>query len=102
MSKITVLVLGVIAILLGVLFETENIAFMVGLAFAIAASCRLPSSCFPCTRRADHPWRNAGWLVRSVNSGSTHDSRPNHLGSRSSVTKSHLPRMNIQRCSPSA
>ena len=41
-SKITVLVLGVIAILLGVLFENQNIAFMVGLAFAIAASCNFP------------------------------------------------------------
>ena len=41
-SKITVLVLGVIAIVLGVLFENQNIAFMVGLAFAIAASCNFP------------------------------------------------------------
>ncbi|WP_411904994.1 sodium:solute symporter family transporter, partial [Salmonella enterica] len=41
-SKITVLVLGVIAIILGVLFEDQNIAFMVGLAFAIAASCNFP------------------------------------------------------------
>lgn len=41
-SKITVLVLGVVAIVLGVLFENQNIAFMVGLAFAIAASCNFP------------------------------------------------------------
>ncbi|EHV1608881.1 cation/acetate symporter ActP [Escherichia coli] len=41
-SKITVLILGVIAIILGVLFENQNIAFMVGLAFAIAASCNFP------------------------------------------------------------
>ena len=34
-SKITVLILGV-------LFENQNIAFMVGLAFAIAASCNFP------------------------------------------------------------
>ena len=40
-SKITVLILGVIAIILGVLFENQNIAFMV-LAFAIAASCNFP------------------------------------------------------------
>ncbi len=31
-----------IAIILGVLFENQNIAFMVGLAFAIAASCNFP------------------------------------------------------------
>lgn len=36
------LILGVIAIILGVLFENQNIAFMVGLAFAIAASCNFP------------------------------------------------------------
>jgi len=41
-SKITVLVLGLIAIALGILFEKQNIAFMVGLAFSIAASCNFP------------------------------------------------------------
>ncbi|MEH2920414.1 cation/acetate symporter ActP [Samsonia erythrinae] len=41
-SKITVLVLGVVAIALGILFENQNIAFMVGLAFSIAASCNFP------------------------------------------------------------
>lgn len=41
-SKITVMILGVIAILLGILFENQNIAFMVGLAFSIAASCNFP------------------------------------------------------------
>lgn len=41
-SKITVLVLGLVAIGLGILFEKQNIAFMVGLAFSIAASCNFP------------------------------------------------------------
>ena len=41
-SKITVLVLGVVAIALGIMFEKQNIAFMVGLAFSIAASCNFP------------------------------------------------------------
>ncbi|MGX9313038.1 cation/acetate symporter ActP [Pantoea ananatis] len=41
-SKITVLVLGVVAIALGILFEKQNTAFMVGLAFSIAASCNFP------------------------------------------------------------
>lgn len=41
-SKITVVILGVIAIGLGILFENQNIAFMVGLAFSIAASCNFP------------------------------------------------------------
>ncbi|CDG99500.1 cation/acetate symporter ActP [Xenorhabdus bovienii] len=41
-SKITVIILGFVAIGLGILFEKQNIAFMVGLAFSIAASCNFP------------------------------------------------------------
>lgn len=41
-SKITTVTLGIIAIGLGILFEKQNIAFMVGLAFAIAASANFP------------------------------------------------------------
>lgn len=41
-TKITTLALGVVAILLGIIFEKQNIAFMVGLAFSIAASCNFP------------------------------------------------------------
>lgn len=41
-SKSTVVVLGFVAIALGILFEKQNIAFMVGLAFSIAASCNFP------------------------------------------------------------
>jgi cation/acetate symporter len=41
-SRIATVVLGIVAIALGILFEQQNIAFMVGLAFAIAASCNFP------------------------------------------------------------
>jgi len=41
-SKIATLMLGLVAIGLGILFEQQNIAFMVGLAFAIAASANFP------------------------------------------------------------
>lgn len=41
-SKIATVVLGIIAISLGIAFEKQNIAFMVGLAFAIAASANFP------------------------------------------------------------
>lgn len=41
-SKIATVVLGVIAIGLGIAFEKQNIAFVVGLAFAIAASANFP------------------------------------------------------------
>ena len=41
-SRITTVVLGIIAMVLGVLFEKVNVAFMVGLAFAVAASANFP------------------------------------------------------------
>ncbi|KPW28949.1 Acetate permease [Pseudomonas amygdali] len=41
-SKITTIALAVVAILLGIAFESQNIAFMVGLAFSVAASCNFP------------------------------------------------------------
>jgi cation/acetate symporter len=41
-SKIATVVLGILAIVLGYLFEQVNVAFMVGLAFAVAASCNFP------------------------------------------------------------
>ncbi|TVR61944.1 MAG: cation acetate symporter [Candidatus Competibacteraceae bacterium] len=42
MSKIATISLGVIAILLGIVFEEQNVAFLVGLAFAVAASANFP------------------------------------------------------------
>jgi len=41
-SRITTVALGVIAVVLGIVFEKQNIAFMVSLAFAIAASANFP------------------------------------------------------------
>ncbi len=41
-SRITTLCLGALAVLLGILFEKQNIAFMVSLAFAVAASANFP------------------------------------------------------------
>ncbi len=41
-SRITTLCLGVLAVTLGIVFEKQNIAFMVSLAFAIAASANFP------------------------------------------------------------
>ena len=41
-SRITTLCLGLIAVLLGIVFEKQNIAFMVSLAFAVAASANFP------------------------------------------------------------
>ncbi|WP_342131508.1 cation acetate symporter [Hydrogenophaga sp. OTU3427] len=41
-SRITTVALGIIAVTLGIAFEKQNIAFMVSLAFAIAASANFP------------------------------------------------------------
>ena len=41
-SRMTTIALGVIAVVLGIAFEKQNIAFMVSLAFAIAASANFP------------------------------------------------------------
>jgi cation/acetate symporter len=42
LSKIAAIAIGVVAIVLGYVFENQNVAFMVGLAFAVAASCNFP------------------------------------------------------------
>ena len=41
-SKKATIVIGVVGVVLGIAFEHQNIAFMVGLAFAIAASANFP------------------------------------------------------------
>jgi len=41
-SRATTLVLGIVAVALGITFEKQNIAFMVSLAFAVAASANFP------------------------------------------------------------
>ncbi|MCP6008978.1 cation acetate symporter, partial [Klebsiella pneumoniae] len=41
-SRIATLCLGVVAVLLGIAFEKQNVAFMVSLAFAVAASANFP------------------------------------------------------------
>lgn len=42
-SHITVVVLGIVSTILGILAMTQNVAFLVSLAFAIAASANLPT-----------------------------------------------------------
>ena len=41
-SKRSVIIIGIVGVILGIAFENQNIAFMVGLAFAIAASANFP------------------------------------------------------------
>ncbi|WP_448852041.1 solute symporter family protein [Corynebacterium sp. 335C] len=42
-SRITVVVLGVVAIVLGILAMSQNVAFLVSLAFAVAAAANVPT-----------------------------------------------------------
>jgi cation/acetate symporter len=42
-ARASTLVLGVLAIVLGIVFQGQNVAYMVGLAFAIAASANFPA-----------------------------------------------------------
>jgi cation/acetate symporter len=41
-SRIATIIIGIVAIFLGIIFEQQNVAYMVGLAFAIAASVNFP------------------------------------------------------------
>jgi len=42
-ARVSSLILGVVAVILGITFKGQNVAFMVGLAFAIAASANFPA-----------------------------------------------------------
>ncbi len=58
--------LGVVAVLLGIAFEKQNIAFMVALAFAVAACCQLPGAVpLHVLEGPDHARRAGGRLHRS-------------------------------------
>lgn len=101
-SKITVLVLGVIAIILGVLFENQNIAFMVGTAFAIAASCNFPIILLSMywSKLTTRGAMLGGWLGLLTAVVLMILALP--FGCRSSATKKRSSRMSIRRCSLSA
>jgi cation/acetate symporter len=42
-GRIAAVAVGIVAIILGIIFEKQNVNFLVGLAFAIAASANLPA-----------------------------------------------------------
>ena len=68
-SRIATLCLGVVAVLLGILFEKQNIAFMVSLAFAVAASANFPVLFMSvlwkgCTTRGAVVGGSSGWSRR--------------------------------------
>ena len=64
-SRITVIVLGIISIVLGILAMQQNVAFLVSLAFAVAASANVPTILFSLY------WKrfNTGGAVASMYTG---------------------------------
>ncbi len=64
LSKLSAVVIGLVAIYLGYVFENQNVAFMVGLAFAVAASCNFPVLAMSILWRGTTTWGAlAGGLV---------------------------------------
>ncbi len=67
LSKIAAVAIGIVAIVLGYIFENQNVAFMVGLAFAVAASCNFPVLAMSILWRGTTTWGAlAGGLVGLV------------------------------------
>jgi cation/acetate symporter len=72
-SKITTVCLGVLAIGLGIAFESQNIAFMVGLA-----------------EKSDHPWRHDRRLDGLDQCGDPDDPGADHLGADPASRQANL------------
>ena len=80
-SRMTTLVLGVLAILLGIAFEKQNIAFIVSLTFSIAASSNFPGAAsFDLLARLDDARSGVGRLARTRHGGRSHGTQPDCLG----------------------
>ena len=62
-SKISAIVIGIVAIVLGYVFENQNVAFMVGLAFAVAATAIPGLADVDALEGNDQPWSPVGGLV---------------------------------------
>ena len=91
-SRIATIVLGIVAIALGILFEQQNIAFMVGLAFAVAASCNFPIlflSMF--WKPADHARRADRRLPRAARRGRAGDPLAHGVGRGARLRDGGLP-----------
>jgi cation/acetate symporter len=69
-SRITVVVLGIFAIGLGILAAEQNIAFLVALAFAVAAAANLPTILFSLYWRRFNTrgalWSMYGGLISTI------------------------------------
>ena len=91
-SRIATVVLGVLAVLLGITFQEQNVAYMVVLAFAVAASVNFPilfsgNVLAPVEYQRRGDWR----LYRLTHGFLLHAFRPNGVGGDIRFRKSHLP-----------
>jgi cation/acetate symporter len=74
-AKVSTVSLGVLAILLGLLFQKQNVAFMVGLAFAVASSANFPALVMSVmwkrfTTAGAWPWGSSPFRPRSSRTSS--------------------------------
>ncbi|MDI6631659.1 MAG: cation acetate symporter, partial [Thermoanaerobacteraceae bacterium] len=66
-AKIATVAVGLLAIVLGIVFKGQNVAFMVGLAFAVACSANFPALLLSITwRRLSTAGATASIIVGSV------------------------------------
>ena len=80
-GKVAAFVVGIIAIILGIMFRGVNVSFLVGWAFAVAASANLPAILmmlfWPKTTSARH--RGVSIIVGIVVRAGHHPDRPGHV-----------------------
>ena len=83
-ARITAFVVGAVSIFLAIQLQTINVAFLVGLAFAVAASANLPVIVLSIFwRRFNTAGAVAGLAVGLVSSHRADHSQPEHHGTRS-------------------
>jgi cation/acetate symporter len=88
-SKMATIALGVLAIVLGIAFEKENVAYMVMLAFTVACSSNFPVLFMSVLWKNCTPRCRGRWLRRPGSRGPDHRFRQ-RLGSRC-TTRRALP-----------
>ena len=91
-ARVATVVFGVLAVLLGILFKGQNVAFMVGLAFAIACSANFPAAA-AVDRLAALQDRRRGELDRHGRGavGAAHRAQPDGLGRPPAQPAGDLP-----------
>ena len=91
-ARASTLLLGVLAIVLGLTFKGQNVAFMVGLAFAIAASANFPALLMSIVWRGFTTKGAVASIVTGIGTGGdAHCSQPDRLGGHPEEQRTDLP-----------